>query len=440
MESDIDKTPKRLNSGHHGAALTESDIMRPPVKRIRTCLLPVPSQMPVLDGITPLLLSDSSTPTSIQSEAQLLVNNNNFDRDTEEGQDETIAEMSIDIMPVMQSGSRSMHTDANNECQSESLPGATVTLSVPPLTHFQQIVQDNYPDLKSDILTDSCGNNALEITHKTVHSHPPAGYIHRTRIVMFTSSSNINGYQFEFQVLFASVKVGVIASDQEFTKLCDQLLRSEGFVFCPGIDYQEYHDNYYSVIRFHISQVNLAEHPFQRVDSKACLRWYKLPKNATLAEQSSDEVLCSACKRLRRYLEHQKKRSSTVSPERRTKRQAANSNYPTKYLSPASINERKKNTQAERSKDKASLSKYAKLDVTLDDSQHDEMCKIAAELDTNHKDQLDTVYKEGGGSESALRSIWGVDKQRAEFYKDQAKNGNSFFVHKLLSFVVYRTW
>ena len=70
--------------------------------------------------------------------------------------------------------------------------------------------------------------------------------------------------------------------------------------------------------------------------------------------------------------------------------------------------------------------KGRKLDVTLDDSQHDEMCKIAAELDTNHKDQLDTVYKEGGGSESALRSIWGVDKQRAEFYKDQAKNGNSF--------------
>ena len=48
--------------------------------------------------------------------------------------------------------------------------------------------------------------------------------------------------------------------------------------------------------------------------------------------------------------------------------------------SPASVKGRKKNAQAERSKDKALLAKYAKFDVTLDDSQHNEMCKITAEL------------------------------------------------------------
>lgn len=47
--------------------------------------------------------------------------------------------------------------------------------------------------------------------------------------------------------------------------------------------------------------------PFQRVDAKGCLYWYKLPKNATLQEQASEEVLCSACKRLLSDLEHQKK-------------------------------------------------------------------------------------------------------------------------------------
>ena len=51
------------------------------------------------------------------------------------------------------------------------------------------------------------------------------------------------------------------------------------------------------------------------------------------------------------------------------------------------------------------------------------MCKIAAELDNNHRDQLEAVYKEAGGSEGALWNIWGADKQLAEFYKDQAKNG-----------------
>ena len=114
-------------------------------------------------------------------------------------------------------------------------------------------------------------------------------------------------------------------------------------MFCPGVDYQEYFDNYYSVFHFHSKQVNLVMSPFQRVAAKGCLYWYKLPKNATMQEQASDEVLCSACKRLVSDLEHQKKRSSFVSPGRQIKRQPANSNYPTKYLSPISTNKRKKN-------------------------------------------------------------------------------------------------
>ena len=37
--------------------------------------------------------------------------------------------------------------------------------------------------------------------------------------------------------------------------------------------------------------------------------------------------------------------------------------------------------QTERCKDKALLSKYSKYDITLDDSQHDEMCKVVTELE-----------------------------------------------------------
>ena len=66
------------------------------------------------------------------------------------------------------------------------------------------------------------------------------------------------------------------------------------------------------------------------------------------------------------------------------------------------------------------MAKYAIFDVTLDDSQHDEICKIATELDNNHRDQLDAVYKEANDSECVLWNIWGADKQQAEFYKNQA--------------------
>ena len=70
----------------------------------------------------------------------------------------------------------------------------------------------------------------------------------------------------------------------------------------------------YSVIHFHNKQVNLTKFPFERIDSKG---WYQLPKNATLLEQSSDEVLCSSCKCLVSDLECQKRKSILVNPSKR---------------------------------------------------------------------------------------------------------------------------
>ena len=209
---------------------------------------------------------------------------------------------------------------------------------LPPLGHFQEIVKRRFPELDATLLVNSDGTSLLQITHATVHNHPPAGYVHRVRIILLPAA---RGYHYDLQVLLVSVETGVILSEQDFIKVCNSLLQSHGFVFCPGIDYQEYHDKYYSVIRFHSKQVNLSTTPFQRVDAKGCLRWYRLPKNASLKEQASSEVLCSFCKHLLRDLEHQKKRSALVSPGRRIKRQAASSNYPSKYLSPASIAARK---------------------------------------------------------------------------------------------------
>ena len=83
-----------------------------------------------------------------------------------------------------------------------------------------------------------------------------------------------------------------------------------------------------------------------------------------------------------------------------------------------------KEMQTERSKDKALLSKYSKLDITLDDSQHDEMCKIVTELEDKLHDQLEEVHKEadGFGVASSIREVWLMDKQRNEFYRDQIKN------------------
>ena len=260
------------------------------------------------------------------------------------------------------------------------------------------------------------------------------------------------------------INSGEIETDEDLFQVCEILLRSNGFVFCPGISYDAYFNDFYPVIRFHCKPVNVMECPVKCVNSKSCKRWFKLPKNATREEQASNEVLCGACKRLnsilkyqksksslvspakrqkrqapnsnyplkflspasvqkRKEIFYQKSKSSLVSPAKRQKRQAPNSNYPLKFLSPASVQKRKEKTQQERSKALAFMDKYSKLDVTLDDTQHDEMCQLVGEVD-KHSDHLEEVYKEAStlGKADSIREVWQMDRERDTFINDQLKN------------------
>jgi len=258
-------------------------------------------------------------------EASSVLHESDEDGDTDSSMEvemEVAEETDIPTMkglPVSSTQSVVLPENDATVCASKTDEGTEERLPLLPLTDFQEIVSKKFPDLAATILFDSSGITLLQITHMLVHNHPPAGYVHRVRVIL---SPVANGYHYDLQALLRSIENGVIFNDQNFTQVCDKLLQ---FVFCPGIDYHKYHDNYYSVIGFHCKQVSLSEAPFQRVESKGCLRWYKLPKNATLKEQASSEVLCSFCKRLQRDLEHQKKKSALVSPERKAKRQAANS-------------------------------------------------------------------------------------------------------------------
>ena len=60
----------------------------------------------------------------------------------------------------------------------------------------------------------------------------------------------------------------------------------------------------------------------------------------------------------------------------------------------------------------------------MDDTQHDDMCKITAALENSHGDQLEEVYKEasGFGAADSIKEIWRKDRQRNEFYSDQKKS------------------
>jgi len=257
------------------------------------------------------------------------------------------------------------------------------------LARMQSIVANKFQKLMASILYDSAGRALLEIKHQVVHYHPPAGFIHHVRMVI---TPTCTGYSYSLQVLFETIQTGVITSEDDFTMLCTFEMSYKFYKFCPGLGYKEYHEQYHDVIRYHSAQVHVTELPFQRVDSNNCLKWYKQSHNATMEEKHADEVKCISCKKLIHDLERQKERIESQSPERKVKRQAANSNYPVKYLSPNSVKLRKKNTQTERSSHKALLARYAKTDITLDDAQHDEMCKIRNEVDKNTK-HLETIYE-----------------------------------------------
>ena len=66
-------------------------------------------------------------------------------------------------------------------------------------------VNNNFPDLKPTIQTDSNGYALLEITNKVMHFHLPVGYIHRIRVIV-TPAAN-TGYHYNLQVLFSSITV-----------------------------------------------------------------------------------------------------------------------------------------------------------------------------------------------------------------------------------------
>lgn len=130
--------------------------------------------------------------------------------------------------------------------------------------------------------------------------------------IMFSFKETVTTY--DLQALFITIQSGEAQDLNDFLAVCKIISRNGGYKYCPGLDENEYHNQFYSVIRYHIKSVRLWEIPFKRVDSRNCIIWHQLSAYATLKEKSSDVVLCKACKRLQSDLDYQKHQSD-VSPK-----------------------------------------------------------------------------------------------------------------------------
>ena len=251
------------------------------------------------------------------------------------------------------------------------------------------------------------------------HWHPPAGSTSRIRLVVSEDGS------FDFQVLLRSKQAGKIESVDQFLELCKMMANVNGeFKFCPGIDSQQYQEEYFSKIRYDVKQLRQSDHPFNRVDSSSCLLFHKLAKNAGIMEKEMDCVLCKSCKRLVSDLNERLK--TAVSSSVKVKRQQASSTCPLKFMSPTSQKKRKDNSQRERDKHRAKLQKYGHTEITLDDEQHDELVKLMEAIDEQGGNELETVLQDAEcqGVGNAVREIWEMDKERMkeQFNHDQDTN------------------
>lgn len=272
------------------------------------------------------------------------------------------------------------------------------------------------------------GTDVLLVTQKQLHDCPPAGY---TSLARLSVDGNA---QYKLQVLLHTIESGELESTDQFKELCGRISDYSKYKFCPGFDYDAYMSKYHKKIRYHPSKVQVTTHPFKRVQSSKCTMWYKLPKNASAADKASLTVLCGECKRLRSELDRSLQRCVGYSPRRKVKRQQPSSNYPLKFMSPASHKKRKSNTQQERNKDKRALAKYRHMEVTLDDEQNDELVDIMEKVETVGKDTLEEIFSEAEtstyGAGNTLRRIWKDDKRNTnkDIILDQQRNSKHVYL------------
>ena len=288
------------------------------------------------------------------------------------------------------------------------------------VTSLAQAGRETFADkLQFDVVSTDKQARLLVVGCKTFHWNPPAGFLSRTRVLVHEDRS------YFFQVLLKSKQVGEIETEKQFLSLCEMMANEKGeYKFCPGIEPAEDQTKYFDQIRYDIKNVRRSDHPFKRIDSINCQLYFKISKNASIIEKGLECVPCSACKRLIKDL-NQRLVLAVTSPER-IKRQQSSSHCPMKYMSPTSQKKRKQNTQQERAKHLIQLQKYSHTELTLDDDQHDELCKLMATIEERGTEEIEEILKEAdnNGAGDAVREIWQMDKMRMkkEFDDDQGKN------------------
>ena len=297
------------------------------------------------------------------------------------------------------------------------------TVPIESQEEFLKRIQDNISGLfhefsfvMSRVSIDGAQLPVLMITPLQVFVHLPLGIMPRIQV-------SVHYKVYSVHVFMRFWKKESFDTVEAIISLCKTIGEKSEYKFCPGIQYDQYMNDYYEVIRFHIKSVHLTEFPFKRIDSVNCKLLFQLAHNATAEEKSLKEVKCYPCKRLVFDLEHQKRRTALETPTRKVKRQHPSSRARMSYMSPASQAKRRKLAQYERTSNIRKLAQYEENEIVLDDEQNDEMCAFVEKM---RDKELQKLFDEGDkhGVGGILKDIWATDleRQQKEFAHDQATN------------------
>ena len=250
------------------------------------------------------------------------------------------------------------------------------------------------------------------------------GPLQNPRLCIYAAEDSL---QFKWQVWFRTISSGTytFGSVQSFL---DQLSTDSGYRVCPGI--REYPPE----VRFKTKHLREWGLPFNRIDSDNCLLWH-IPNNRRHPCGDRLRDGCASCRRLDHDIQQLLQSSAETSEAQKSSRGRVGSNYPLKYLSPASKAERTSRIIKESKNLSAKLSAQS-LSFKVNDRQHHELLEITRAIHRNGSNAVEELCARGdqlGAEHNALRAAWKEDVQDwLDFEKDQSKCGR--FIPTSLSY------
>ena len=222
-----------------------------------------------------------------------------------------------------------------------------------------------------------------------------------------------------WQIFFKTVDEGEFCT-AKIQSYLEQLRPSSSFKVCPGI--KEYPEE----VRFQTKNLRQWGIPFNRLDSSSCELWH-IPNNTHHPAGDKLRDTCYKCRLLQHDINSLAVKAQALPEEQKLLRVSVQSNYPIKYLSPASRAVRMNRVCRDRSKMVAKLAKVAHFDVDINDKQHTELLELVRSINNDGNEAIDELCSEGDcllGDNNPLREVWYQDViERLEYDKDQRKSG-----------------